>query len=111
MGWTDARLLSRRLLSRDIGAVTRHRHPGPMSRPAMSEAKLHARAVQAARRMIARGERPGYRLLLGGDGRWRVDGLPGLAVSALDRQAASVSIRSTIATELEVDPMAFDIDP
>ena len=67
MGWAEARL-SRRQLSCDIGAVTRRRHPGSMSRPAMSEANLHARAVQAARRMIARGERPGYRLLLGGDG-------------------------------------------
>jgi hypothetical protein len=76
----------------------------------MSEANLHARAVQAARRMIARGERPGYRLLLGGDGRWRVDGLPGITVAALDRQAASMSIRSTIAAALGVDPMAFDVD-
>ena len=60
--------------------------------------------------MIARGERPGYRLLLGGDGRWRVDGLPGITVAAIDRHAASMSIRSTIAAALDVDPMAFDVD-
>ena len=82
-----------------------------MSRPAISEALLHARAVQAARRMIARGERPGYRLLLGDDGRWRVDGLPGISVAALDRHAASTTIRSTIARALDVDPMTFDVDP
>jgi hypothetical protein len=60
--------------------------------------------------MIARGERPGYRLLLGRDGRWSVDGLPGITVAALDRQAASMSMRSTIARALDVDPAAFDID-
>jgi len=76
----------------------------------MSEANLHARAVQAARRMIACGERPGYHLLLGGDGRWRVDGLPGITVAALDRRAASMSMRSAIASALDVDPTAFDID-
>ena len=81
-----------------------------MSRPAISEATLHARAVQAARRMIARGERPGYRLLLGRDGRWRVDGLPGISVAASDRPSASTTIRSAIATALDVDPMTFDID-
>jgi hypothetical protein len=76
----------------------------------MSEAKLHARAVQAAQRMIARGERPGYRLLLGGDGRWRVDGLPGISAAAPDRHAGSTSIRAMIATALDVEPMSFDID-
>ena len=61
--------------------------------------------------MIARGERPGYRLLLGHDGRWRVDGLPGISVAAPDRHAASTTIRSTIASALDVDPMTFDVDP
>jgi hypothetical protein len=60
--------------------------------------------------MIARGERPGYRLLLGGDGRWSVDGLPGISVAALDRQAASTSIRSAIASALDVDSTAFDVE-
>jgi len=61
--------------------------------------------------MIARGERPGYRLVLGRDGRWRVDGLPGISVAAPDRHPASTAIRSTIATALDVDPMTFDVDP
>jgi hypothetical protein len=61
--------------------------------------------------MIAHGERPGYRLLLGRDGRWRVDGLPGVSVAAPDRHAASATIRSTIATVLDADPMTFDVDP
>jgi hypothetical protein len=82
-----------------------------MARPAISEANLHARAVQAARRMIARGERPVYRLFVGPDGRWGVGGLPGISVAAPSRHAATASIRSTIAAALDVDPMAFDVDP
>jgi hypothetical protein len=61
--------------------------------------------------MIARGERPGYRLLPGRDGRWRVDGLPGISVVAPDRHAASTTIRSAIGVALDVDPMAFDVEP
>jgi hypothetical protein len=61
--------------------------------------------------MIARGERPGYRLQLGRDGRWLVDGLPGISVAAPDRQAASTTIRSTIAVALDVDPTTFDVEP
>ena len=61
--------------------------------------------------MIARGERPGYRLTLGLDGRWRVAGLPGISVAAPDRHAASTTIRSTIASDLGVDPTSFDVEP
>lgn len=81
-----------------------------MPRRAISEADLHARAIQAARRMIARGERPGYRLVLGPDGRWRADGLPGISVAAPGRHAASAAFRATIAAALDVDPTTFDID-
>jgi len=81
-----------------------------MPRRAISEADLHARAVQAARRMIARGERPGYRLVLGPDGRWGADGLPGISVAAAGRRAASATVRATIAAALDVDPMTFDVD-
>jgi len=76
----------------------------------MSEAQLHARAVQAARRMVAHGERPGYRLVATPDRTWRVDGLPGIAVAAQDLRAARAQARAVIAAALDVDPAAFDVE-
>ena len=49
-----------------------------MARPRISEAQAHGIAVQAARRMIAQGDRPGYPLRPVQDGSWQVEGLPGL---------------------------------
>lgn len=74
------------------------------------EERKHAAALQGARRMIARGGRPGYRLVAGQDGSWTVEGLPGLTVTADTRKAALTAARTAIATVLEVDPETFDID-
>jgi hypothetical protein len=41
---------------------------------------------QAGRRMIARGERPAYRLTTAVDGRWRVDALPCVSVTVEGRR-------------------------
>ena len=76
----------------------------------MSEAQLHACAVQAACRMVAHGERPGYRLVAAPGGTWRVDGLPGLAIAAGDLRAARAQARAAIAAALDVDPTAFDVE-
>jgi hypothetical protein len=81
-----------------------------MPRRTIPEAELHARALQAARRMIAGGERPGYRLIAGPDGHWAVDGLPGISAVASSRHTASTTLRSRIASVLDVDPSTFDVD-
>ena len=53
--------------------------------------------------MVARGERPGYRLR-------RVEGLPGVMVTAETRKAAMTAAKAAIAAVLEVDPESFDLD-
>jgi hypothetical protein len=50
----------------------------------MSEARQREAAEQAARRMIARGERPGYRVRTAQDGRWEVLGCPWLSLDVFD---------------------------
>lgn len=81
-----------------------------MARPGISEAHRQAAAVQAARRMIARRERPGYRLVAVQDGLWAVDGSLGVAVSADTRKAALTAARTDIADVLGVDPESFDLE-
>lgn len=80
-----------------------------MPRRGMSEADKHARAVQAARRMVSAGERPAYRLRGLPDGSWTVDGLPGV-VDAASRRDAPNAARAAIAVVLEVPPDAFDVE-
>ena len=63
----------------------------------VSEARKHAAALQAARRMIARGERPGYRLRAAQDGSWAVDGHPRVTVTADTERAALAAVRAAIA--------------
>lgn len=60
--------------------------------------------------MVARGERPGYRLLAAQDGAWTVDGLPGVMVTAETKRAALTAAKAAIATVLEVDPESFDLE-
>ena len=60
--------------------------------------------------MIARGERPGYRLRAGKDGSWTVVGLPGVTVAAETTEAALTAARTAIAAVLEVDPKSFDVE-
>ena len=61
--------------------------------------------------MIARGERPGYRVAETGDGTTvHVIELPWLGQIAADRQATIRVVRQTIAAWLGVDPDAFDLE-
>ena len=76
----------------------------------MSEARRRQSAIQASRRMIARGERPTYRLWETEEGRWRVDALPWLSVAAASRREALDEARAAIAGWLEVSPESFDVE-
>jgi hypothetical protein len=76
----------------------------------VNEERQHSAALQAARRMVARGERPGYRLRAAHDGSWTVEGLPGVTVAAETRKAAVMAARAAIAAVLEVDPESFDLE-
>jgi hypothetical protein len=68
-------------------------------------------ARSASRRMIARGQRPGYRVADTGDGTTvHVVELPWLGRIAANRQAALSSARDAIAAWLGVDPAAFDLE-
>ena len=60
--------------------------------------------------MIARGERPMYRLRVSPDGSWTVDGLAWLYVAPVDRRKAPDAARATIAAWLDVAPDAFDVE-
>jgi hypothetical protein len=60
--------------------------------------------------MIARGERPGYRLRPAQDGSWTVEGHPRVTVTAETKLAALTAARAAIAAVLEVDPESFDLE-
>ena len=60
--------------------------------------------------MISGGERPGYRLVGLSDGRYGVDGLPGVVVAALSRRAALEPMRRAVAAVLEVPADVFDVE-
>ncbi len=62
------------------------------------------------RRMVGRGERPGYRLRAAQDGAWTVVGLPGVTVTAETKRAALTAARTAIAAVLEVPRDAFDLE-
>jgi hypothetical protein len=59
-----------------------------MSRQGMSDARKHDIAIQAARRTVSRGERPGYRVVQLPSGDWSVDGPPGVEVTRASRRDA-----------------------
>ncbi|MEJ7748033.1 MAG: hypothetical protein WKF56_01950 [Candidatus Limnocylindrales bacterium] len=80
-----------------------------MARRGVPIDRQHDLAVQAARRMIARGERPMYRLQSVQDGRWAVDGLPGVSVAAASRRAVLDTMRAAIAETLDVPADTFDL--
>ena len=61
--------------------------------------------------MIARGERPGYRLRTGQDGAWTVDALPWVSVAATGRRDALDAARVAIAEWLDVPTDSFDVEP
>ena len=76
-----------------------------------SMARQAQQAWTASRRMIARGERPGYRIAETGDGATiHVVELPWLGRLAADRAAAVRRAREAIASWLGVDPEAFDVE-
>jgi hypothetical protein len=81
-----------------------------MRRRGLSDADMHVRAVQAARRMISGGERPGYRARAVPDGRWEAVGLPGVTVAASSSPEAAEAMRAAIAAVLEVPADAFDVE-
>jgi hypothetical protein len=77
----------------------------------MAQVRLAEQAWTASRRMIARGERPGYHVAETGDGATvYVIELPWLGQIAADRQSTIRVVRRTIASWLGVDPDAFDLE-
>ena len=76
----------------------------------LNETRQRAAAHQASRRMIARGDRPAYRITAAEDGRWRVDTLPWVSVTARGRREALDEARAAIAEWLEVEADAFDVE-
>ena len=76
----------------------------------VSEVHQVAAALQAARKMVSRGERPGYRLRDAKDGSWTVDGSLGVTVAGETRKAALTAARTAIAAVLEVDLESFDLE-
>lgn len=81
-----------------------------MARRGLSEAQKRDAALQAGRRMVARGERPMYRLQAAQGGRWTVDALPWVSVVATGRRAALDAARAAIAEWLDVPPEAFHVE-
>jgi hypothetical protein len=75
----------------------------------VSESRQREAAHQASRRMIARGDRPTFRVTADEDGRWRLDALP-WPIAATSRREALDEARAAIAEWLQVDPDAFDVD-
>ncbi len=68
-------------------------------------------AWSAARRMIARKERPCYRVAETGDGTYHLIELPWIAPVVATRGTALSRAREAVARWLDVDPGAFDIEP
>ncbi len=60
--------------------------------------------------MIARGDRPGYRITNAQDGGWYVDALPWVTVTATGRREALGEAPAAIAECLDVPPESFDVE-
>jgi hypothetical protein len=76
----------------------------------MNEMRQREAAEQAAQRMIARGERTGYRVGTAQDGRLEVLGCPWPVIDANDRRPALEQTRAAVADWLGVSPAVFDVD-
>ncbi len=77
----------------------------------LAQATQAAQAWTASRRMIARGERPGYRIAETGDGETiHIVELPWLGRVATDRPNAIATARASIAAWLGVDGATFDVE-
>jgi hypothetical protein len=71
-----------------------------MPRRGLSDDEKHARAVQAARRMISGGERPANAFEALQDGSSAIVGLPGVTIAAVSRRQAPEAARGAIAAVL-----------
>jgi hypothetical protein len=78
------------------------------ARPA--QPKRQAKARQAGRRLIARGERPTYHLGSVHDGRWTVETCEWMPEILGTRAAALSAATTAIASWLGVDPAAIDVE-
>ena len=77
----------------------------------LARAKIAQQAWAASRRMIARGERPGYRIAETGDGETvHVIELPWLGRIQARRGEMVEAARSTIGGWLGVDETTFDVE-
>lgn len=94
-------------------AVTGEVSPGAGTVSAMpaNQSRRAEAAWTAARRMIARKERPCYRVAETGDGTYHLIELPWVAPVTASRADALDRARDAVAALLDVDPDAFDIEP
>ena len=84
-----------------------------MPRRGISESDQRRLAIQAARRMISQGERPGYRLTIAlavAGVAWSLVGLPGVTGTAASRREVPDVARAAIAAVLEVPEDSFDVE-
>ena len=81
-----------------------------MARRGISEPRQRAAFIQGGQQMIARGERPLYRLRSLQEGRWQVDGCPWLVLDAGSWREAVDAARATVAAMLVVEPDGFDVE-
>lgn len=81
-----------------------------MARGGFSDDRKQAAARRGAQQMIARGSRPMYRARTDADGRWQVDGCPWLQIDVRTRSDALAATRAAVASWLDVDPDAFDVE-
>ena len=70
----------------------------------------HARPRIRQAGAVARGDRPAYRVTTAEDGRWRVDTLPWVPVTATGRREALDEARAAIAEWREVPLDAFYVE-
>jgi hypothetical protein len=76
----------------------------------MSDVQRAAQALQAGRRVTARGQRPLYRLTKGNDGRFAVEGATWLTLLATNHRDATAEARVVISEWLDVPSDAFDLE-
>jgi hypothetical protein len=106
----DAPIATRKL-SNAQSTIGRMRSADRATPEAMTQLRLADQTWAASRRMIARGERPGYRIADTGDGETiHVIELPWLGRVAADRAKAIRRARQAIAAWLDVDPETFDVE-
>ncbi len=100
-------------LYRAAQAVTSRPQNVAMARRGISDADQHRQAVQAARRMISQGDRPGYRLTIDpapAGVSWSLVGLPGVTGTAPSHRDAPDVARAAISEVLDVPLDSFDVE-